>query len=79
MCGENLASDYIRHASTSLSISTYLEGVEEELTVHAHFPAQALKGVWHPHKHDVVDPKHQHQHQRGLRQLPAQRGAKKTN
>lgn len=51
----------------------YLERVEEELAVHAHFPAESLEGVWHPHKHNVVYTKNEHQHQRGFSQLPGYR------
>lgn len=52
-------------------IRVYLEGVEEELTVHAQLPAQTSKSVRHANEHNVVHPEHQHQHQRGLRQFPA--------
>lgn len=38
----------------------YLKGVEEQLTVHADFPARPLKCMRHPNKDDVVDAKHQH-------------------
>lgn len=49
----------------------YLKGVEEQLTVHPDLPARPLKRVRHPNKDDIVDPKHQHQHQGRLCQFPA--------
>lgn len=51
----------------------YLKGVEEQLTVHAHLPAQALKRMGHPNKDDVVDAKHQNQHKGGFGQFPMRR------
>lgn len=41
-------------------VRKYLKWVEEQLAVHAHFPAQSLKCMRHPDKDDVVDAKHQH-------------------
>lgn len=38
----------------------YLERVEEQLAVHADFPARPLKGMRHPNEDDVVDAEHQH-------------------
>lgn len=41
-------------------VRKYLEGVEEQFTVHTNFPAQALQCMRHPNKDDVVDAEHQH-------------------
>lgn len=50
----------------------YLEGVEEELAVHANLPTESAGGLRHPDEDDVVDAEDQHQHQRGLGQFPVE-------
>ena len=49
-----------------LFLYRHLEWVEKELTVHSDLPTDPFEGVWHSHKQNVVDPKHQHQHQSRL-------------
>lgn len=53
----------------------YLEGVEEELAVHADLPARPLERR-HPNKDDVVDAKHQDQYEGGLCQFSIEREKK---
>lgn len=53
-------SDFLYH---------YLKGVKEQLAVHADLPAQSFERVRHPNKDNVVDAKHQHQHEGRLGQF----------
>lgn len=69
-------TDYISYSCNKSIISKYLERIEEELTIHPHLPAQTIKGVRHSNKHNVVHPKHKHQHKRGFGKLPEQREMK---
>lgn len=65
-------TDYISYSCNESIVSKYLERIEEQLTIHPHLPAQTVEGVWHSNKHNVVHPKHQHQHKRGFGKLPGQ-------
>lgn len=51
----------------------YLKGVKEQLAVHADLPAQSFERVGHPNKDDIVDAKHQHQHEGRLGQFSVKR------